>query len=142
MAFSLDLTDIFSIYILLIFFVLLFCSSYILCSGCSALHWVNPNLKKKRKQHDKGEEKSFLVLKKTVDDSLIYVKMKFLNVFFIQAKWVFNRFPNRCIYQQKWNSRWQFSKKCIFPYIQLKDVVNRFRPSKNLYDHTNRFLMG
>ena len=44
--------------------------------------------------------------------------------------------------QQKWNSRWQFSKNCIFPNIQLKGVVNRLPPFKNLSDHTNIFLMG
>ena len=32
--------------------------------------------------------------------------------------------------------------KCIFPNIQLKDVVNRLPPFKNLYGHTNRFLTG
>ena len=34
------------------------------------------------------------------------------------------------------------SAKGIFPNIQLKDVVNRLAPFKNLYDHTNSFLMG
>ena len=34
------------------------------------------------------------------------------------------------------------SAKCIFPNIQLKDVVNRLPPFKNLYDHTNSFLTG
>ena len=34
------------------------------------------------------------------------------------------------------------SAKGIFPNIQLKDVVNRLPPFKNLYDHTNSFLMG
>ena len=34
------------------------------------------------------------------------------------------------------------SAKCIFPNIQLKDVVNRLPAFKNLYDHTNSFLMG
>ena len=43
---------------------------------------------------------------------------------------------------QKWNSCWQFSKNCIFPNIQLKGVVNRLPPFKNLSDHTNKFLMG
>ena len=42
-------------------------------------------------------------------------------------------------FRQKWNSRRQFPKKCIFPNIQL-NVVNRLPPFKNLYDHTNRFL--
>ena len=32
--------------------------------------------------------------------------------------------------------------KCIFPNIQLKDVVNRLPPFKNLYDHASSFLMG
>ena len=32
--------------------------------------------------------------------------------------------------------------KCTFPNIQLKDVVNRLPPFKDLYDHTNRFLTG
>ena len=32
--------------------------------------------------------------------------------------------------------------KCIFPNIQLKDVVNRLPPSKNLYDHTSSFWTG
>ena len=44
--------------------------------------------------------------------------------------------------QQKWNSHWQFSKNCIFPNIQLKGVVNRLPPFKNLSDHANIFLMG
>ena len=44
--------------------------------------------------------------------------------------------------RQKWNSRRQFSKNCIFPNIQLKGVVNRLPPFKNLSDHTNMFLMG
>ena len=44
--------------------------------------------------------------------------------------------------RQKWNSRRQFSKNCIFPNIQLKGVVNRLPPFKNLSDHTNKFLMG
>ena len=44
--------------------------------------------------------------------------------------------------RQKWKSRRQFSKNCIFPNIQLKGVVNRLPPFKNLSDHTNRFLMG
>ena len=44
--------------------------------------------------------------------------------------------------RQKWNSRRQFSKNCIFPNIQLKGVVNRLPPFKNLSDHTNIFLMG
>ena len=44
--------------------------------------------------------------------------------------------------QQEWTSHWQFSKNCIFPYIQLKDVVKRLPPFKNFYDHTNKFLMG
>ena len=43
---------------------------------------------------------------------------------------------------QKWNLRQQFSQNCIFPNIQLKDVVNRLPPFKNLSDHTNKFLMG
>ena len=34
------------------------------------------------------------------------------------------------------------SAKRIFPNIQLKDVVNRLPPFKNLYDHTNSFLTG
>ena len=45
-------------------------------------------------------------------------------------------------YRQKWNLHQQFSKNCIFPNIQLKDVVNRLPPFKNLSDHTNKFLMG
>ena len=44
--------------------------------------------------------------------------------------------------RQKWNSRRQFSKNCIFLNIQLKGVVNRLPPIKNLSDHTNKFLMG
>ena len=45
--------------------------------------------------------------------------------------------------RQKWNSRQQFFlKNSIFPNIQLKGVVNRLPPFKNLSDHTNRFLMG
>ena len=44
--------------------------------------------------------------------------------------------------RQKWNSRRQFSKNCVFPNIQLKGVVNRLPPFKNLSDHTNKFLMG
>ena len=43
--------------------------------------------------------------------------------------------------QQKWNSRRQSSKNCIFPNIQLNGVVNRLPPFKNLSDHTNRSLM-
>ena len=43
--------------------------------------------------------------------------------------------------QQKWNSRRQFSKNCIFPNIQLKGVVN-ITSIQNLSDHTNIFLMG
>ena len=43
---------------------------------------------------------------------------------------------------QKWNSRRQFSKNCIFPNIQFKGVVSRLPPFKNLSDHTNMFLMG
>ena len=43
--------------------------------------------------------------------------------------------------RQKWNSRQQFSKKIIFPNIQLSSVVNRLTPFKILPDHTNRFLM-
>ena len=39
---------------------------------------------------------------------------------------------------QKWNLRRQFSK--IFPNIQLKGVVNRLPPFKNLSDDTNKFL--
>ena len=35
-----------------------------------------------------------------------------------------------------------FQEKCIFPNIQLKDVVNELPPFKNLYDHMNRFLTG
>ena len=34
-----------------------------------------------------------------------------------------------------------FQKNCIFPNIQLKGVVNRLPPFKNLSNHTNRFLM-
>ena len=34
--------------------------------------------------------------------------------------------------QQKWNLRWQFSKNCIFPNIQIKGVVNILPPFKNL----------
>ena len=45
-------------------------------------------------------------------------------------------------HRQKWNSRRQFSKNYIFPNIQLKGVVNRLPPFKNLSDHTNKFLMG
>ena len=41
---------------------------------------------------------------------------------------------------QKWNSRQQFSKNCIFPNIQLKGAVNRLPSFKNLSDHTSRFL--
>ena len=33
-------------------------------------------------------------------------------------------------------------KKLYFPNIQLKGVVNRLPPFKNLSDHTNKFLMG
>ena len=44
--------------------------------------------------------------------------------------------------QQKWNLHRQFSKNCNFPNIQLKGVVNRLPPFKNLSDHTNKFLMG
>ena len=44
--------------------------------------------------------------------------------------------------RQKWSSCWQFFKNCIFPNIQLKGVVNRLTPFKNLSDHLNRFLMG
>ena len=44
--------------------------------------------------------------------------------------------------RQKWNSRRQFSKSCIFANIQLKGVVNRLPPFKTLSGHTNRFLMG
>ena len=44
--------------------------------------------------------------------------------------------------RQKWNSRRQFSKNCIFPNIELKGVVNISPPFKNLSDHTNKFLMG
>ena len=36
----------------------------------------------------------------------------------------------------------QFSKDCVFPNIQLKGVVNRLPPFKNLSDHTHIFLMG
>ena len=43
---------------------------------------------------------------------------------------------------QKWNCLWQFFEKYIFPNIQLKGVLNRLPPFKNLFDHTNRFLMG
>ena len=39
-------------------------------------------------------------------------------------------------------SRRQLSKNCIFPSIQLKGVLNRLTPFKNLSDHTNMFLMG
>ena len=42
--------------------------------------------------------------------------------------------------RQKWNLRRQFSKNCIFPNIQLKGVVNRLPPFKNLSDDTNKFL--
>ena len=42
---------------------------------------------------------------------------------------------------QKWNSYQQFSNNCIFPNFQLKGVVNRLPPFKNLSDHTNMFLM-
>ena len=41
--------------------------------------------------------------------------------------------------RQKWKSRRQFSKNCIFPNIQLKGVVNKLLQFKNLSDHTNRF---
>ena len=44
--------------------------------------------------------------------------------------------------RQKWNLHRQFSKNCIFPNIQLKGVVKRLTPFKNLSDHTNKFLMG
>ena len=44
--------------------------------------------------------------------------------------------------RQKWNSRLQFSKNCIFPNIQLKGVLNILPPFKNLSHHTNKFLMG
>ena len=37
-------------------------------------------------------------------------------------------------HQQKWISRWQFSKNCIFPNIQLKGVVNR------LYTSIQKFI--
>ena len=43
---------------------------------------------------------------------------------------------------EKWNLQRQFSKNCIFSNIQLKGVVNRLPPFKNLCDHTNIFLMG
>ena len=32
--------------------------------------------------------------------------------------------------RQKWNSRRQFSKNCIFPNIQFKGFVNRLPPFK------------
>ena len=35
-----------------------------------------------------------------------------------------------------------FQKKCIFPNIQLKGVVNRLPPFKNLSDHKNMVLTG
>ena len=44
--------------------------------------------------------------------------------------------------RQKWKLCRQFSKDCIFPNIQLKGVVNRLPPFKNLSDHTHIFLMG
>ena len=44
--------------------------------------------------------------------------------------------------QRKWNLRRQFSKISIFPNIQLKGVVSRLPPFKNLSDHTNMFFMG
>ena len=44
--------------------------------------------------------------------------------------------------RQKWNSRLQFSKNCIFPNILLKGVLNMLPPFKNLSHHTNKFLMG
>ena len=43
---------------------------------------------------------------------------------------------------QKWNSRQQFSKNCIFPNVQLKGIVNRLLPFENLPDHGNKFLTG
>ena len=43
---------------------------------------------------------------------------------------------------QKLNLCRQFSKNCIFPNIQLKGVINRLPPFKNLSDHTNKFLIG
>ena len=33
-------------------------------------------------------------------------------------------------------------QKIVFPNIQLKGVVNRLPPFKNLSDHKNRSLMG
>ena len=33
-------------------------------------------------------------------------------------------------------------KNCLFPNIQLKGVLNRLPPFKNLSDNTNRSLMG
>ena len=44
--------------------------------------------------------------------------------------------------RQKWNSRRQFSKNYIFPNIQLKVVVNKLAPIKNLSDYISKFLMG
>ena len=34
-----------------------------------------------------------------------------------------------------------FQKIVFFPNIQLKGVVNKLPPFKNLPDHTNKFLM-
>ena len=45
-------------------------------------------------------------------------------------------------HRQTWNLCRQFLKSCIFPNIQLKGVVDKLPPFKNLSDHTNRFLMG
>ena len=44
--------------------------------------------------------------------------------------------------RQKWNSRRQFSKNYFFPNIQLKVVVNKLAPIKNLSDYISKFLMG
>ena len=44
--------------------------------------------------------------------------------------------------RHQWNLHRQFSKISIFPNIQLKGVVNRLPPFKNLSDHTNMFFMG
>ena len=69
------------------------------------------------------------------------------SVFLIQtiSRWQINADAKVVLlisHRQKWNLHRQFSKKNIFPNIQLNSVVNRLTAFKNLPDHTNRFFMG
>ena len=68
------------------------------------------------------------------------------SVFLTQLFHVGKKMPTRKFYNQfhvgKNEIRVGNFQKIVFPNIQLKGVVNRLPPFKNLSDHKNRSLMG